>query len=180
MSKKNIRVCRYTKCNHQIREINLDTESYIQNGTMYFHKDCYEAKEAEKSQKRKSTMRQFTPNEKADIDAIKSLWATHIDKNAEFGKLVSILKVMIIKKNITSDYLLFVVNFCIKNKYRLQYPPGLYYFIDNKEIKNAYYKKQNAGQGIDISNFKAVEQKDVSPKFTIAKKKRKGFQSILE
>lgn len=153
---KETRVCRYPHCKHNDRIIDLNVDKYIKDGGAYLHEDCYK--------------------NKSDIQLIKSLWQEHISPTVVNSQLMSILNKLIFDNNISTDYILFVMQYCIDHKCRLQYPPGLRYYVDSPEIKEAYKKKTQPI--IRQSEFTIDEIEDDSPKFNI-NKKPSGFKSIL-
>ena len=157
MAKSESRVCRYTHCLHDAKEINLVSDRYIKDGNAYYHEDCYKTK--------------------SDIQRIKILWHDHIDEMVVYAQLNKILNNLIFKDHISSDYILFAIKYVIDNKCsRLKYPPGLKYILGDQKIKDAY-KKANTPKYTQ-SDFVAKEDDSNTPKFSF-KKKTTGFGSIL-
>ena len=157
MTKKaDTRVCRYPHCKHDDKTINLTSDKYVKDGSSYYHEECYK--------------------NKSNIQLIKNLWHDHISSTVVYSQLMNILNQLIFKDNISSDYIVFVVQYCIDNQRKLRYPPGLRYCVDDQVIKDAYNKKMQPI--IRHSDFSANIVEDDSPKFTINKKPA-GFKSIL-
>lgn len=150
------RVCRYPHCKYENKTIDLLSDKYVKEGSSYYHDECYK--------------------NKSNIQLIKNLWHDHISPTVVYSQLMNTLNQLIFKDNISSDYILFVVQYCIDNQRKLRYPPGLRYCVDDQVIKDAYNKKIQPI--IRQSDFVANDVEDDSPKFTINKKPA-GFKSIL-
>lgn len=86
------------------------------------------------------------------------------------------LNQLLSKKDVTVDYLLFVLQYIIDNHLNLHYPAGFRYFVDKQDIKEAYIRKTR--KIISVSNFTAEDNTDDSPKFSVNKKPL-GFNRIL-
>lgn len=169
MSKKSdIKHCRYQQCKHDTNDIDITCDEYVVKGSMYYHKDCYKAK-VNGEWKDEAT--------KADLQLIKNLWFEHISKTVVYSQLFRVLNDFI-ERGVKSDYLVFVMNYVIENKLNLNYPAGFKYFVDKKEIKDAYAKKVNTPKGYDRELFSIKEKENEEPKFTVSKKSI-GFNKIL-
>lgn len=160
-NKADIRICRSKNCLHKSKEINLMTDKFVKKGSAYYHEDCYEKDEIKKR----------------DYQFIKNLWIQHISNTVVYSQLYTVLN-NIVDKGVSSDYLVFVVRYCIDNHYNLNYPAGLTYYVDRKEIKDAYKRRNEKNNKIDQSAFKIKKQEDDSPKISFNKKKT-GFQNIF-
>lgn len=154
----NMRKCRYTHCLHENTNINIDTDEYTKDGSAYYHKDCFQTK--------------------SDIQLIKTLWHDHIDSLVVYSQLNNILNRLIFQDNIPSDYVVFAVQYSIKNSntIKLRYPPGLKYVLGNQRVKDAYKKKTT--KIVSNATFTATQNNDTEPKFSVPKKPS-GFSSIL-
>ena len=166
-NKKNIRICKYNHCKHQSKEIDITSDEYVCKNQQYFHKDCYKAK-INGEWKDEQT--------KADIQLIKNLWIENISQTVVYSQLYQILNEFI-ERGISSNYLVFVMQYVIEHKMNLNYPAGFRYYVDKQEIKDAYSRK--IAKKINNQKFVAVENEDDSPKFSI-KIQKSGFQSILK
>lgn len=167
--KSNIKTCRYQHCKHATKAIDITCDEYVVKGSMYFHKDCYKAKEKGEWKDEKT---------KADLQFIKNLWIENISKTVVYSQLFRILNELL-ERGIESEYLVFTLQYCIEHKLNLNYPAGFPYYVDKKEIREAYTKKKLAQSGFSKDSFVAVEDDNSSPKFSISKKPN-GFQSILK
>ena len=78
---------------------------------------------------------------KNDISEIKRLFTDNINRNVVFSQLVKVINNIIFNKRIDSEYLKFGLQYYITNKIPLNYPQGLYYVIQNKEVEKAYSKR---------------------------------------
>jgi len=169
MSKKtDIKTCRYAKCSHPDKKIDISKDDYKVNGTMYYHSDCYRLKQ-KCDWKDEQT--------KKDLQYIKNQWVLHISRTVVFSQLLHCLNDLL-TQGVPSEYLVFVFDYVVKNKMNLRYPQGFKYFADRQDIKDAYQKhliaKSRANGKV---NFVIKEDSD-APKFTV-KQKPMGFRSIL-
>ena len=170
MTKKaDIKTCRYNYCKHKTKDIDITQDEYVFKGNRYYHKDCYIAK-TKGEQKDEKT--------KNDLQLIKTLWVDNISKTVVYSQLFRILNDLI-SRGIESDYLVFTLQYCIGHKLNLNYPAGFPYFVDKKEIKEAYAKKKLISSRFNKKTFVAVENEDAAPKFSV-KEKPSGFQSIFK
>ena len=167
--KSDIKACRYRQCKHATKDIDITCDEYVVKGNMYYHKDCYKAK-VSGEWKDETT--------KADLQLIKNLWLKHISKTVVYSQLFKMLNDFI-ARGIESDYLVFVMNYVIEHKMNLNYPAGFKYYVDKKEIRDAYTKKKLSATGYSKDSFVAVEKKDTAPKFSVNQKPN-GFQSIIK
>ena len=109
------------KCDYKNCSEPLDDEIIKVKGRNY-HKSCYQTKN--------------------DILEIRDLFAENINKNVVFSSLMSVINNIIFRRGVTSDYLKFALNYYIQNKIPLNYPQGLYYVVQNKDVKTAYEKSK--------------------------------------
>lgn len=167
--KTDFRTCRYEKCPHN-HKINLLSDDYkVVGKTQYYHSDCLEKKKRGEWKDEKT---------KSDLQYIKNQWLLHIDKTVVYSQLFRCLNEYL-ERGISSDYLVFVLDYIIKNKLSLRHVNGFKWYIDKDEIKAAYQKQQIAKNGIKKpSEFTAADSKN-APKFAI-KQKPSGFGSILK
>lgn len=128
----NVLKCRYSKCIHG-GLINKDTDEYIMHGNkMYYHKDCYELKKKgmDKDEQTKRELREF-----------REIWYEKINRTVIWWQLNKVLEEYL-ERGISSEYLLFALNYVVSHNYKLNYPPGFRYYIDKEEIKKAYKIKK--------------------------------------
>lgn len=155
MAKKVERVCRYKRCRHG-GKINIETDKFVKDNGCYFHEDCYQ--------------------ERADMKLFRNLWSEHISDTVVYSQLNRTLNELLDIESITSDYLLFVLQYVIDNHCKLRYPGGFKYYVDKQEIKDAYKKKRM--KKIQKTDFVVKEDETDAPTFSIPKKPN-GFSSIL-
>ena len=143
MAKKytEIKTCRYRECSHKSKSININTDKYVKSGSLYYHEDCFKAKQQKDAELRDSRMatRKQTQKEKDDLLHIIDLWGTHIDKQANFGLLRKILNEYV-DRGVSSERLVFTLEYVISHDMKLRYPFGFKYYVDDKKIIDAYYK----------------------------------------
>lgn len=166
-----IRTCRYAACPHG-KKIDLEKDKYKVTGKGYYwHIDCYEKKKRESKR---------TDAEKQDFQYIKNQWILHIDRAVSISHLYSVLNDYI-SRGLTSDYLVFTVDYVIKNKMKLHFPNGLQYYVERQEIRDAY--SRNKLEKIDHSKFvvpqQEFEKEEVPTQKSSQPQKPAGFGSIL-
>lgn len=153
MKKSNTVKCRYSSCLHDTKE--LDKEEAVKVGSQYYHKDCYETKE--------------------QIKEIIDLFVKNVNPNPVYAQLQAVIKQIVFTRGIGSEYLLFGLKYYIKNKIPLSYPQGLYYVVQNKDVKNEYEKsKAKAIKSIEVN----IEETNGNY-FEYKPKKQKGFADII-
>lgn len=184
MAKSDIKICPYCNCPFPNHEVNITKDLFVKSkNNRYYHKQCYE--EENKAKKK-------TSQEKADIALIIDLWNKNISNTVNYGYLRKILNEYMMR-GISSDYLLFCLQYVIANRMTLNYPNGFKYYLDRKEIKDAYEKKQiqikydamqkalkerkENQQNIPESNPVGTVN---APSFAIKKQKEEGFGIILK
>lgn len=167
--KADIKTCRYQNCKHRDKQVNIAEQEYVAVGRSYYHADCYVQKDA---------MDKAEEKLKADIQLIKNMWVENISETVVLSQLYLELNKLIRERGISSEYVIFVMDYVIKNKCKLRYPGGLKYYVDKQDIKDAFAKKEvqkkiaNATFAVDVSSD------DNSPKFSV-NKRPSGFSSIL-
>lgn len=151
---ENIKViCKYANCLHNNREI--EKENAVKSGSAYYHKDCLRTKN--------------------DIKEIIRLFKEYINPNPVYAQLQSVIKNIIFTKGIQSDFLLFGLRYYIEHKIPLNYPQGLYYVIQNKDVTNAYNKSKikDVKKSVEITEQTEVQFKHIPTK-------NSGFADILK
>lgn len=164
--KTDIKTCRYEAC--PCKTIDITKDDYTVVGKcMYYHTECLKKKKAGEWKDNKT---------KADLQYIKNEWVLHIDKTVVFSQLFRELNNLLLR-GISSDYLVFVFDYIVKNKLPLRFPGGFKYFVSKKEIQDAYQKQQSKKNHVDLNSFTATDSTN-TPSFT-PPKKQFGFGSIL-
>lgn len=145
--------CKYSGCLHL--EKTLDKEQAIKSGNSYYHPDCFQTKE--------------------DIKKIIDLFKNHVNPNPVYSTLQSVIKNIVFTKGLGSDFLLFGLQYYIDHKIPLNYPQGLYYVIQNKQVLDAYNKSK-------VKNMKSnIEIKeDSGSEFTHVPIQNKSFADIIK
>lgn len=168
MAKVDIKTCRFKNCKHSNNEIDLRKDEYIKVGKLFYHKDCYEKKNADEERARTIS---------ADMQLIKNLWIENINQTVVISVLFKVLREYL-DRGVSSDYLVFVMQYVISHHCKLNHPFGFRYYIDKENIKEEYRKKIKSE--IPKSAFNVIEsQEEVQEKQFSAPKKLNGFSSIL-
>lgn len=172
MSRKtDIKTCRFAGCPHG-KKIDISKDEYVMPAKgMYYHPDCLNKHKSGEWKDEKT---------RADLQYLKNQWALRIDKNVIFSQLMRVLNDFI-GRGVPSDYLVFVFDYVIQHKMKLHYPYGFKYYVDNKEIKEAYEKSKlpkidNSKFVVKHMEFEPPQKVEPSP---LIANKPKGFGSIL-
>ena len=175
MAKSDIRICPYVKCPFPDHQVDISTDSYVKTkNNRYYHRQCFE--EEKKA-------RQKTKQEKADIALFLDLWNKHVSNTVNFGMLRKIINEYM-ERGVSSDYLLFCLQYVIANRMSLNYPNGFKYYVDRSEIKDAYNRRELQKQ-VRALEEKRKEQPSQpigtsnAPHFAIQKQQNQGFEKVL-
>lgn len=164
---KNTRICRYACCPFGGKLINLDTDEYESEEKKFYHKECYE-------RMKKDGEKQAIIN--SDIACILDLWRKHISNTVNYGYLRKILNEYL-ERGISSDYMVFTMQYVVSHKLPLRYPPGFRYMLDKQEIQDAYQKQQAAKL---LKQQKEIKpRKTNAPQFALNREKSGGFGNIF-
>lgn len=177
MSKSDIRICPYCNCPFPNHEVNIKTDLFVKSrSNRYYHKKCFDA-ECKANKK--------TEQEKADISLILDLWNKNISNTVNYGYLRKIINEYT-QRGISTDYLVFCLQYVIANRMPLNYPNGFKYYVDRREIKEAYDKKQMQKKYEEMQKEIKERKPETpiwssnAPSFAMKKQKEEGFGSILK
>lgn len=145
--------CRYANCLHENKE--LDKNEAVKSGAAYYHSDCLRTKEQMKQ--------------------IEDLFITRVNPNAIISQLRGVIKTLAITRGLGSDFLLFGLQYYIDHKIPLNYPQGLYYVVQNKDVIAAYNKLKSK----EIKKTVEIAE-ETSVNFTHIPTKRNSFADILK
>ena len=147
--------CRYSGCNHDNKE--MDKKDAVQVGNAYYHEDCLRDKE----------------NRKNIVD----LFIKYINPNPVYAQLNAVIRTIVDQKGVSSDFLLFGLRYYIEHKIPLNYPQGLHYVVQNKQVI-AEYNKVKEKELKAKTNFVMPEVNN-EVEFNYKPTKTKGFADIL-
>lgn len=152
-----IRNCGYRLCRCG-KKINIEKDDFVHEKCSYFHKSCYK--------------------ERSDLALVRSLWHDNISPTVVYSQLNKELNRLIQEVGVSSDFILFTLQYVISHGCKLRYPGGLKYYIDNQDIKNEYDKKHR--KIVTADDFSGIirDNPTDAPQFVV-KKKQTGFGSIL-
>lgn len=155
-------VCRYKHCLHDDRKL-LKSES-VKVGSQYYHKDCYKAK--------------------CQIEELIDYFVKELNPDVIYPVLVKTIDNICYpkkKKGISPDRLLFQVKYHCSHGHKIQYPPGLYYAIQDREAYEAYleHKARRIVKAIVTEENSEPEDLAQSQMKKVRIQKQKGFEDIL-
>ena len=116
-----------------------------------------------------------TNKQKADLQLVRNLWSTYIDRSVKWDVLNKVLN-NFVNGGVETDYLVFVMRYVIDNHKRLNYPQGLKYYVDDAIIMEAY--KRSKLPKIDPEQFKVTEPQEI-PQPKAVPKRVTSFADIL-
>lgn len=127
--------CCYKNC---LVKTEIDEKVAIRVGNKYYHPECLKTKE--------------------QIDEIIKLWAEKINEHVVYSQLRSVINNIIFTKGVSSDYLLFGLKYYIFERIPLNYPQGLHYVIQNKDVEKAYakYNVKKMDKPIEVEQTETV------------------------
>lgn len=106
------------------------------------------------------------------------LFVKHINPNPVFTQLQSVIKNIVFSRGLGSDFLLFGLKYYIEHNIPLNYPQGLYYVVQNKNVAAAYkqaqIKKEKQEHKIEI------KEEGKSTQFTYNPVQQKSLADILQ
>ena len=111
--------CGYKQCKLG-GKVNKDIA--VKKGNRYYHSECLQ--------------------EIYNKEQIRELFLKHINPTEIISLLNRTINQIIDVKKVSSEFLLYALEYVIKNKLPLNRAAGLYYIINNKHIKNDYMKQK--------------------------------------
>lgn len=99
-----------------------DNEEMVKNGTWKYHQECLDTKN--------------------DIAEIAQLFQEKINSNVVYPQLYGVINNIVFQKGVTTKFLKFGLEYYIDHRIKLNYPAGLYYILQNREVQNAWDKAQ--------------------------------------
>lgn len=172
MSKNSdLKTCRFVNCSHDNKDIDITKDEYVNpKKGWYYHPDCFQ-------QYKQNTRK--NAQTRADLQYIKNQWSMCINRDVVFGHLMKVLNEFL-AQGLTSEYLVFALDYVIKHNLKLNYPNGFKYYVEDARIKAAY--RRSKLEKIDQSQF-TVESADEAPKKVepspLIANRPQGFGSIL-
>lgn len=112
--------CNYSRC--FCEDKSLDDEDVVKIKNKRYHSQCYSVSQ--------------------DINLIKKLFHDYINENVVWTQLNGVINNIIFEKGCTAGFLLFGLKYYIEHKISLNYPAGLYYVIQNKDVKKEWDRIQ--------------------------------------
>lgn len=144
--------CKYVHCKHESKDIPEGEE--VKNGGGYWHKDCLD--------------------ESLVIREIIKEFTERVNPNVVVAQLRRVINDIVYVKGIDAHLLYFGLMHYILNNIPLNYPGGLYYVLQNRDVQ----KEWNKIQATRIKNNFEIKE-DNTETFQYKPSKERGFQDIL-
>lgn len=121
-TKKGFRKCYWDHCD-QDNMIDLKKDSYVKDekNNRCYHEKCWQ--------------------ERNKLQEIVSAFLQKVDKNASIAHLRKEVNRLVYEEKVSSDFVLFIVNYAADHQMGLRYPAGIKFYLNNQEITEAYNRK---------------------------------------
>lgn len=146
--------CRYAQCKHDTREIPIGEE--VQNGSYYYHKDCYEDKLARAR--------------------IVDIWKNAIDPNPIYMQLNRAINDVLKNPSVSAQKLEYQLIWCINHGWHMKQPSALHYVAKCEEAAEAY-RASNTPKFNDAQFVADEEEKKNDFEY---KPQKSGFGKIIK
>ena len=140
MAKEKTFVCRYTHCKHETK--NIPEEEAVHSGTGYWHEDCLK--------------------ESLAIREVIDLFQKKCNPLVVMPQLRKTINNIVYEKGIDAQLLLFGVRYYIDHKIPLNYPGGLYYVLQNKDVQKEWAKQSVKAMKCEFDLDKFVSESDTT------------------
>ena len=148
--------CAYTHCKHNTKEINPKDEGIISSGSRYWHKDCLD--------------------ESLAIRDIIAIFYEEVNSDVIMSQLRRVVNNLVYDKGNDAEFIKFGLRYYLDHKIPINYPQGLYYVAQCKEVQDEWLKLKNKEK---IKDYKFEVKESEGKKFEYKPSKKGGFQNIL-
>lgn len=148
--------CAYAHCKHDTKDIDPKNGSFVQYSSRYWHEDCL--------------------RESLAIREIIDVFYTKINEKVVMSQLRSVINNLVYNKKNDAEYILYGLNYYIDHGIPINYPQGLYYVAQSKEVQTEWNKLKNQEK---IKDYKFEVKEFEEKKFDYKPSKKSGFQNIL-
>lgn len=161
--KEKLHTCGWKYCKHTPSEPQPESE-LVKVGKAWFHPDCAQIRKA--------------------MTDIKDLYYEQVDKAVVMKQLVSVIKNILIVKEIPPDFAMFALQYAIKNHIPIRSPYSLHYLVSDYKIRKEWeriqaQKKIHAAKEhrkLHTVTFLSPEEDPSNEKYT---NEKHGFGSIF-
>ncbi len=119
----------------------------MQSKGHWYHKECFEMKKG--------------------IEDVANMFLDRIDPNPDFPSLRRIINDLVVKENYDPKFLMFAIDYCLKNKWNLRYPAGLRYVAKNKEARAAWDSLQKVAIKREVEAQRSLTETEIAPEFDL-------------
>jgi len=85
-----------------------------------------------------------------NLKKIRELYYDHIDKTVIFNQLNKVIDNIINQKRISTDYLLYAIEYAIEEGIEVKYPASLFYLINNFKVRKSYSNNEMQNNNLKI------------------------------
>lgn len=122
--------CRLSSCG---KAIDPAKDEYVSpKKGWYYHPECYK-----KVQEKEAVIKA----EKDCLTKFRNIWYERINSNVEWWQLNRMIRTML-DSGVSADRMLYTLIYIVEHKFKLNYPGGFKYYLDNVEIAKAYEDKR--------------------------------------
>lgn len=148
-------ICKYKNCIFGNTEIPEGTEVLV--GKQWCHPECAKIRE--------------------NITSIIDLFTKYMNEDVIYAQLVKTINTMIFVKGIDSEMIEYGLRYYIHKKKKINYPGGLYYMIQDKEVQNYWNTVLNNRARTKAAT--AIEINDAPKIFGYSKQKKKTLEDLI-
>ena len=150
--------CKYAHCKHKSKDIPKGEE--IKHSTGYWHKDCLD--------------------ESLCIREIIDVFVKDVNKNVVVSALRRVINDIIYVKGVDSHLLLFGLKYYVSHKIPLNYPGGLYYVLQNRDVQREWDKMQERKIKAELKDYDFTGQEETqSTNFNYKDTNKSKFSNVI-
>lgn len=151
-------ICGYSHCKHDNKEV--DKTDAVKVGNRYWHKDCFE--------------------ESNTIREIIDIFQNKCNPQVVIPALRKVINTIVYTKGNDAKFLLYGVKYYVSHKIPLNYPGGLYYVLQNKDVKKEWDKTIAKQMKVEFHlDEENIKDKEVDTSFKYKDTNKSKFSGIL-
>lgn len=151
-------VCGYSHCKHENKEVSK--EDGIKVGNRYWHKDCYE--------------------ESTTIREVIDIFKNKCNPQVVVPALRNVINNIVYKQGTDVKLLLFGIKYYVNHRIPLNYPGGLYYVLQNKDVQNEWKKVLSKQMKMEFHlDENMIKEEPINTNFKYKDTNKSKFSGIL-